>query len=184
MPDLKNITLPSGTTYALRDSRVDSIISQGTKWVGTTTTAIADGSTTSVITINGESHTAEIGDITAYNIMEFIWNGTIWQEFGSTGSLKELAFKDASDLTASTPVPATFSTTVSVDTAGGTATVEGIDSVGSMPSFTVQNETLVITAGSTPTKASAVTVKTSDATYTASTSVVSTTNASGSIAAS
>lgn len=38
MADIKKITLPSGTTYDLRDSRVDSIISQGTRWVGVTTT--------------------------------------------------------------------------------------------------------------------------------------------------
>ena len=109
MPDIKQITLPSGTTYDLRDSRVDSIISQGTRWVGVTTTEISDSSTTSTIVIDGTSHTAETGDITSYNNMEFIWNGTKWQEFGSTGSLKALAFKDS--VAVSTAVPATYTTT-------------------------------------------------------------------------
>ena len=117
MPDLKKIKLPNGTTYDLRDSRVDSIISQGTRWVGVTTTAITDGSTTSTIMIDGESHAAETGDIASYNNMEFIWNGTIWQEFGSTGSLKALAFKDTASGTVSVPKTYSFtgsSTSVSV----------------------------------------------------------------------
>ena len=114
MPDIKKITLPSGTTYDLRDSRVDSIISQGTRWVGVTTTELYDGATASTIMIAGESHTAEIGDIAGYTPTgkpqeEFIYNGTTWQEFGSTGSLKALAFKDSVAVT--TAVPATYTTT-------------------------------------------------------------------------
>ena len=114
MPDIKQITLPSGTTYDLRDSRVDSIISQGTRWVGVTITELYDGATTSTITIDGASHTAEIGDIAGYapsgkQQEEFIWSGSVWQEFGSTGSLKALAFKDSVAVT--TPVPATYTTT-------------------------------------------------------------------------
>lgn len=220
MPDIKQITLPSGTTYDLRDSRVDSIISQGTRWVGVTTTEISDGSTTSTIVIDGTSHAAEIGDITSYNNMEFIWNGTKWQEFGSTGSLKALAFKDS--VAVSTAVPATYTTTftgkqksvsvsgtttgsvtetkgsveiktkssgtnsytpagsvstptISVKTAGTTAKVTGITGVGTLPSctmptYTVANEVLTITAGTfsagtLPTADTEKTFKTGDAAY-------------------
>ena len=252
MPDLKKITLPSGTTYDLRDSRVDSIISQGTRWVGVTTTALSDGSTTSTITISGESHTAEIGDIASYNNMEFIWNGTQWQEFGSTGSLKALAFKDSASGTVD--VPTTYTTTftgkqksvsvtgtttgsvsvtkgivtvskassgtatytpagtnaasnvsgscsvtpsgsistglgtanytpegtvskptISVKTSGTTAKVTGVTNAGTLPSctlptYTVANETLTITAGSfsagaLPTLDTEKTFKTGDAAY-------------------
>lgn len=179
MPDLKKITLPNGTTYDLRDSRVDSIISQGTRWIGVTTTEIYDGSTTSTITINGTAHQAETGDIAGYQPTgkqqeEFIWSGSVWQEFGSTGSLKALAFKDSVAVT--TQVPATFSTTftgkqksvsvtgtttgsvsaptISVDSAGATGTVKE-------PSFSVSNETLTIAL-------SDKTFKTGDASYTAS----------------
>lgn len=222
MPDIKKITLPSGTTYDLRDSRVDSIISQGTRWVGVTTTALADGSTTSTITIDGESHSAEIGDIASYNNMEFIWNGTVWQEFGSTGSLKALAFKDSASGTVAVPStysftgtsasvsvtgtttgsvsetkaavtvsPASSGTatytpagsvsapTISVSSAGATTSITPFGSAGTLPSatmptYTVANEILTITAGSfsagtLPSGGTAVTVKTGDATYSAST---------------
>lgn len=180
MADIKQITLPSGTTYDLRDSRVDSLISQATKWVGVTTTEISDGSTTNVIVIGGVDHTAQVGDIASYNNMEFIWNGSLWQEFGSTGSLKTLAFKDS--VAVSTVVPATFSTTgtvsaptISVASAGETGTVTGITDVGSMPTFTVTNEVLTITAGAVPTADSEKTFKTGDASYSASAPTLSAT---------
>lgn len=256
MPDIKQLKLPNGNTYDLRDSRVDSIISQGTRWVGVTTTAISDGSTTSIIKIDGADHTAEIGDICSYGSMEFIWNGTKWQEFGSTGSLKALAFKDSAS--GAVAVPKTYSSsfsgtkgsvsvsgttagsvsvtkstvtvskastgtatytpqgsnaassvsgscsvtpsgsisvgtgtanytpagsvsgtvgtpTISVKTAGTTASVTPFGSAGSLPSctlptYTVANEVLTITAGSfsagtLPTAGTAVTVKTGDAAY-------------------
>lgn len=199
MPDIRQLKLPNNTTYDLRDSRVDSIISQGTRWVGVTTTPLSDGSATSTIVINGDSHNAEIGDITSYNDMEFIWNGTVWQEFGSTGSLKALAFKDS--VAVSTVVPATFATTftgksatisvsgttngsvsapaISLKTAGSTDTVTGITGVGTLPSatmptFTVANDILTITAGSfsagtLPTADTEKTFKTTDAAYESST---------------
>lgn len=244
MPDIKQITLPSGTTYDLRDSRVDSIISQGTRWVGVTTTPISDGSTTSTIVIDGVSHSAEIGDIAGYQETgkqqeEFIWNGSVWQEFGSTGSLKALAFKDTASGTVAVPATYSFSgtaasvfvtgtttgsvsetkgtvtvskastgeatytpqgsnasssvsgtcsvtptgsvsgscgvPTISVKTAGSTASVTPFGSAGSLPSctlptYTVANEILTITAGSfsagtLPSGGTAVTVKTGDAAY-------------------
>lgn len=221
MPDIKQLKLPNGNTYDLRDSRVDSIISQGTRWVGVTTTALTDGSTTSSIMIDGVSHTAEIGDIASYNNMEFIWNGTIWQEFGSTGSLKALAFKDSASGTVAVPKTYTFTgtsasvsvtgtttgsvsetksavtvskassgtatytpqgsvsaPTISVATAGATTSVTPFGSAGTLPSatmptYTVANEILTITAGSfsagtLPSAGTAVTVKTGDAAYSAS----------------
>lgn len=134
MPDIKQITLPSGTTYDLRDSRVDSIISQGTRWVGVTTTAISDGSTTATIKIDGVDHAAQVGDITSYNNMEFIWNGTKWQEFGSTGSLKALAFKDTASGTVAVPKTYSFtgsatSVSVSGTTTGSVSETKGVVTV-------------------------------------------------------
>lgn len=199
MAEIRKMTLPNGTTYDLRDSRVDSIISQGTRWVGVTTTAISDGSTTSTIVIGGEEHQAEEGDICSYDNMEFIWNGSLWQEFGSTGSLKALAFKDTASGTVAVPKTYSFTgtatnvtstgsvtpegsvsaPTISVATAGSTASVTPFGSAGSLPSctlptYTVSNDTLTITAGSfsagsLPTAGTAVTVKTGDASYSAST---------------
>ena len=53
-----------------------------TKYIGTTTTALSNGSTTNPITVDGESYTAQFGDIAVYNYTEFIFDGTAWSEFG------------------------------------------------------------------------------------------------------
>ena len=72
------------------------LIAGGTHWIDATTTEISDGSTTNPIQINGESYTAQAGDIVSYGNMEFIFSKSgVWREFGSTGSLKALAFKDS-----------------------------------------------------------------------------------------
>lgn len=63
--------------------------------------------------------------------------------------------------------------TISVKTAGTTGKVTGITSVGSMPTYSVSNEVLTITAGATPTADTEKTFKTGDAAYQAGTSTVS-----------
>ena len=65
-------------------------------YLGVTTSAIIDGSSTNPIAISGESVTAKAGDVVIYGDMEFIFSDTDnkWHEYGSTGSLKALAFKD------------------------------------------------------------------------------------------
>lgn len=82
-------------------------------FLGTTTTAISDGSTTNPITIGGVSVTAVSGDIVLYQGKEFIWSGSKWDEFGSTGSLKAFAFADTGSGTVSYTKP----------TGGGSVTV-------------------------------------------------------------
>lgn len=52
------------------------------EWIGVTTTALSDGSTANPIIINGKNVTAKDGNVAAYNGIEFIFNGTVWQEFG------------------------------------------------------------------------------------------------------
>ena len=97
-PEISSITLPSGTTYNIKDATARNTISQltnATRWLGTTTTQLSDGSETAIVSIGGASTTAVAGDIVGYDDKEFIFNGTKWQEFGSTGSLKALAFKDS-----------------------------------------------------------------------------------------
>ena len=67
-------------------------------YMGISSTAITDGSTTATLTIDGTSTTfaaADAGAVVIYGEKEYVWNGTKWQEFGSTGSLKALAFKDS-----------------------------------------------------------------------------------------
>lgn len=49
-------------------------------YMGTTTTAITDGSTVKTIVINGSSVTAAKGYLVIYNSKEFLFNGTKWTE--------------------------------------------------------------------------------------------------------
>ena len=78
-------------------------------YVGETSTALTDGSDTSPIKIvtrpNGTTvtdntdYTPEPGDVVIYQDKEFVYSkyagGGVWNEFGSTGSFKALAFKDS-----------------------------------------------------------------------------------------
>lgn len=122
-PTVKEVTLPSGNSYYLKDEDVRNWVGTGsssgaeyriteletavaalsnaTHWLGITTTSLEDGSTTNPITINGASVTAVSGDIVQdVNANEFIFNGTAWQQFGgSIGTLKAFAFVDTGTVT-------------------------------------------------------------------------------------
>mgnify|MGYP007012479385 CR=1 FL=1 len=80
--------------------------------------------------------------------------------------------KAASGEATYTPEGSVSAPTISVGTAGSTATVNSITNVGTLPemTMTVENETLTFgfSQGTLPTKGANQTVKTSDATYTAS----------------
>lgn len=96
-PTLSKITLPSGTTYDIKDAYARAQIealSGYTYYMGVTTTALSDGSTTNPVKINGENITANTGAICTYQSKEFIWNGTAWQEFGDLGALGDMAYAD------------------------------------------------------------------------------------------
>lgn len=233
-PTFYEITLPSGNSYYIEDNEVRQWIGTGstsgaeyriseledevaklsnaTHWLGITTTALSDGSTTNPITINGESVTAVSGDIVQTSSRaEFIFNGTAWQELGtSIGTLKAFAYVDTGDVTiqpkgtnSASAVSGTCSVTpsgsiskgtgtanytpegdisgtvtaptISVKTAGSTASVTPFGSAGTLPTctlptYTVANGILTITAGSfnagsLPTAGTVVSVKTGDASY-------------------
>jgi hypothetical protein len=84
-----------------------SKISGGLHYLGKSTTPIADGDATGPWVIDGVTYVVSgavdpqknlsAGDIAIYGESEFIWSGAAgkWQEFGSTGSLGALAFKDS-----------------------------------------------------------------------------------------
>lgn len=233
-PTMYEVTLPSGNSYYIEDNEVRQWIGTGsssgaeyrissleteisklanaTHWLGVTTTPLTDGATTNPITIGGSSVTAKSGDIVQANgKTEFIFNGTAWQELGSSvGTLKAFAYADtgevtvkpkgsntASSVTGSCSVTPSGSIstgtgtanytpagsvsgsvtapTISVKTAGTTASVTPFGSAGTLPSctlptYTVANGVLTITAGSfsagtLPSAGTAVTVKTGDAAY-------------------
>jgi len=233
-PTMYEVTLPSGNSYYIEDNEVRQWIGTGsssgaeyrissleteisklanaTHWLGVTTTALTDGATTNPITIGGSSVTAKSGDIVQANGQtEFIFNGTAWQELGSSvGTLKAFAYADTGSVkvkpkgsNAASSVTGTCSVTpsgsistgtgtanytpagsvsgsvtaptISVKTAGTTASVKPFGSAGTLPSctlptYTVSNGVLTITAGSfsagtLPSAGTAVTVKTGDAAY-------------------
>lgn len=101
-PTISKITLPSGTTYDLKDAKarediagIQAIIAGGVSFIGETITPLEDGSTTNPIIINDQSVTATSGALVVYGSKEFIFDGTKWIEFGDLGTLKALAFKDS-----------------------------------------------------------------------------------------
>ena len=197
MPEISRITLPSGTTYDIKDTIARQSASGGITLRGTTTTALTDECTTNPITINGNSYTAVNQDAVFYGKKEFVFDGTMWHEFGDMSGLGALATKDAAtgsftpsgtvsqptftgsasaiEITASasesgnyTPAGSVSAPTISVASAGATTSIQPVSSVGSMPTYSVSGETLTISAGSVPTLGTAVSVKTGDASYTAS----------------
>jgi len=144
MPEISKVTLPSGNSYEIKDTKARN----AKAWLGITTTELYDGATTNPITIGTSSVTAVSGDITSYDNQEYIFNGTQWQAFGDLSDLGSLAYSD----TASGNVTAAGTVSKpSVTVTPTTGNVPNVTDVGSMPTFTVENETLIITAGATPT---------------------------------
>ena len=99
MPDISQIKLPSGSVYNIKDQGARDLIAaleSNTEFLGVTTTAISEGSTTNPIMIDGTSTTAKIGNIVTYGSKEFVFNyENKWQEFGDLSGLGALAFKDS-----------------------------------------------------------------------------------------
>jgi len=172
MADISQITLPSGTTYNLKDTVARQSASGGIKLVGTTTTALTDEATTNPITVNGESYTAVSQDAVFYGKQEFVFDGTMWHEFGDMSGLGDLALKDSAS-GSFTPSGTVSQPTISVGTAGSTGTfataIETSAPSATAPSnpityYSVQNEVLSLYQIGYSTDSA----KTSDASYEAS----------------
>lgn len=102
MADISKITVPSGTTYNLKDAQARSdiaalqgLVTSGVTFIGVTTSSLSDGSTTNPITVNSESYTAKAGDLVVNGSSEYLFDGTKWILFGDLGTLGALAFKDS-----------------------------------------------------------------------------------------
>ena len=169
-PILVSITLPNGNTYDLVDQGARDLIKElmnFREWLGVTTSSIEDGSTTNPIVIDGETVTATAGDVVSRDSdhADFIFSSTgVWQNFGNLQGLGALAFKDSAsgsytpagsisatftgDATTST---GTFTPEGSVSSSGGTKTIKQFKTAGEMPTYTVADGNLTITAGSVPT---------------------------------
>lgn len=154
MPDISQITLPSGSTYNIKDNTARQDIEElrqsitgGVHYLGPTTTALTDGATTNPITISGNSHSCANGDLVNYGDKEFLWDGSKWHEMGDLGAFKALAYKDNASGTytpAGTVSQPTFSGTP------GTVSVTGaVSGTISAPTFTGTTKT--VTVSGTPT---------------------------------
>ena len=157
MADISKIVTQSGDEYNLKDAAARAAIAEleaYTEYLGVTTTELTDGSTTNPITINGESVTAKKGEIANYGSKEFIFNGSVWQEFGDMSAIGALGYKD--DATGNfTPAGTVSGTAVSAD-AVQTTNIVPFDSAGTLPAFSVSGETLTFSAGTLPTGGTAV----------------------------
>ena len=115
MAEISKITLPSGTTYDLKDAHARELIDEMsgyTDFLGVTTTALSDGATTNPIKINNADVTAKKGNIATYGSGEFIFNGTAWQAFGDLSGLGSLAYKNSATGSTTVAVPKTYTTTI------------------------------------------------------------------------
>lgn len=167
MPETKNyiskFQVPSGTVYDIKDAEARELISalgSPLEFQGSTTTALSDGATTNPIVINGENYTAVRGDVATYkpsgvdHEFEFVFNGTHWQEFGSTGSLRALAFKDSASgtVTPTGSVMVSTATTVNRASTVGTEEIDATHEKTYTPSGTIGGITVSLSsAGSTST---------------------------------
>lgn len=162
MSEVSKIKVGS-TSYDLKDadarSRIAALESYS-DFLGVTTTQLVDGVTTSpVITINGDSVTADKGNIAIYGSAEFIYDGTVWQEFGDLSALQnllgDLAYEDTAE---GTYTPAGTVSRPSITVTPTTTNITGVSANGTLPSFSYDSatETLEFSAGALPTLDTAV----------------------------
>lgn len=155
---LSKLTI-GGNQYDLKDAEarqdiadIQSSITGAMHYLGASSTAIADGDKTGPWTIDGVVFIAsgtpaegqvllKAGDVATYDNgtkeLEFVWSGAAgaWREYGSTGSLKALAFKDS----ATGSITCAGTNADSAVSFSGTTTetvLKAIDDAAVLPSFT------------------------------------------------
>ena len=108
--DLDTSTLDVNADINAKYNELKGLIAGGVHYRGVTSTALYDGNTNPDITIDGETYTAEAGDLVIYQDTdtsgqypevdrEFIYSGTVWNEFGAgIGTFGQLAFADSASV--------------------------------------------------------------------------------------
>lgn len=143
MAEISKITLPNGSTYDLKDANARASISAlqnsltgALHYKGESSDEITDGMTIprgeTMNLMDAGEYAPDSGDVVIYDEKEFICtkasDGTCtWHEFGSTGSLKGLAFKDSASgsiTPAGSVSQPTFTGTAGTVSVSGTATVQ------------------------------------------------------------
>lgn len=155
MAEISKITLPTGTTYDIKDAVARSTVAGAILVKGTTTTALTDEVTTNPIVIQGSSYTAKANDAVFYNKKEFVFDGTKWHEFGDMSGLGALALKDTASATytpAGTVSQQTFTGTqgsVSVKGTPAGSISTGTGTSNYTPDGTVSTPTITVTPSTT-----------------------------------
>ena len=156
--ELKQFQFPNDENiYDIVDAGARQLIAEleeYTEYLGVTSTPIEDESTTNPITIGGESVEAKTGNIVNYGSKEFIWNGTMWQEFGDLSGLGDLAFADTASASY-TPQGTVSTPTVTI---GGeaTASAPNVDITG--VTATLANAPAITLSGTAEAGAQTITV--------------------------
>ncbi len=127
---VSQITLLDGKTVEIKDAVARAAIIGGTYFLGVTTTALTDGSTTNPITINEQSVTAVNGNQVVYGNKEFVWASadSKWHEMGDLTGLGDLALKDSAS--------GSYTPEGTVEFTGGTVTSTGTYTPAGSVSFT------------------------------------------------
>ena len=156
MPDISKITLPSGTTYDLKDAGARELIENlaGLDTVifqGVSTTALTDGGTEKP-TVGGEQKTPKTGYLYFYGTYEYVWGkDNKWHELGSLEMLGDLAYKDDASALYQ-PAGTVSKPTFTGSEASVTITTEANASGNYQPSGTVAAPSVTLkTAGTTTT---------------------------------
>lgn len=167
--NISQVTLPNGDIVYIKDKEArDEIdkLSAYTQFLGVTTTAIEDGTTSAVVAIGGKDVTAKKGDIVIYNkvfnagtlqertvAQEFIYDGEAWSLFGDLSAaanwLGDLAYND----TASADYTPEGSVSVVLNPTNATVIAQVTDA-GTVPTYEATEATVigqVTDAGTVPT---------------------------------
>ena len=167
MAEISKITLPSGTTYDIKDATARAAIAGGTSFLGVTTTELTDGSEVTTIRVGTKDVNAVNGGMAIYQSKEFVYSSSDgkWHEFGDTTDLGNLAYKDSASgnyTPAGTVSKPTFSGNKLTSTGSFTP-----DGTVSKPSFTGTEGNVSVSG----TPAGTISVGTGSANYTPSGSV-------------
>lgn len=117
------------------------------KFLGTSTTAITDGSKTKTITVSGSSVTVTSGNVVLYGSKEFVWNGSSWEELGNEGSYKVV--QEAVNSPSASGNATAFIDTISQDTNGKITVTKKNVSFPSLSGGTASTNDATVTGGVT-----------------------------------
>lgn len=150
LPEISKITLPTGTTYRIKDEVARQGMSGAIVLRGTTTTALTDGATTNPITLDTTpptEYTAVANDAVFYGNKEFVFDGTNWHEFGDMSGVRNMGKVDQGTVTIK-PKGSNSSSAVSFG-AHTTATVLKSTVTATVPKVTSTTKYLTASASGT-----------------------------------